>query len=120
DEGCHVVMGNHDFALMQYRLGVCSEEEFTSLEVGGITTKKSFQIAAQKFGEKHVNDVIDKVIHSMVLYYEDKRHIFVHAGIDPRIPFLNQQNREVLLNGCREWKNPTIEHCYEQTIVFGH
>jgi serine/threonine protein phosphatase 1 len=118
DEGATLVRGNHDFWLQMYLQGQLSHSQFTREEVGGLTTLKSFEIA-KNLGES-VDEVVYKVLRSMLPYYEDEHYIFVHAGIDPRIPYMENQNINTLLLGCDDWKNPHIEHPFDQTIVFGH
>lgn len=120
DEGTDIVMGNHDIWLMQFLNKKITEQFFTSEEVGGITTLKSIELAINKHGQNHVQDVLSRVFDAMKPYYEDDNFIFVHAGLDPRIPYMNQQKVDTLLMGCKEWSNPTLDHSYDQFVVFGH
>lgn len=120
EEGCDIVQGNHDDYTLRFLNGQLKTHEYHHEYVGGITTTKSFEIAMQKHKEDHVREVIAKVHMGMKKYLETDDYIFVHAGIDPRIPYMNQQKPNVLLLGCQEWKNPNLEHCYDQEIVFGH
>lgn len=120
DEGADIVMGNHDSWLVDVLNGRMSTATFHSENIGGLTTTKSLELARKKHGEVHVRDTMVKVLGSMKPYLEQKKYIFVHAGIDPRVPYMNQQKTETLYMGCQEWKNPMLSHCYEQYIVFGH
>lgn len=120
DEGAHIIVGNHDIYLMKFLNKEISDLIFSSDKIGGITTIKSIEIAKQKYGEEKVNETISKVLGSMIPYLETDKFIFVHAGIHPRVPFMDKQDIYILTQGCKEWKNPHLEHCYEQTIVFGH
>lgn len=120
DEGTDIVMGNHDLWLMQYLNQKLPHHMFTHENVGGITTIKSLELAKNKHGDQRVQEVLGKVFKPMKSYYEDDNFIFVHAGLDPRIPYMNQQKVDVLTSGCKEWSNPTMEHSFDQFVVFGH
>jgi serine/threonine protein phosphatase 1 len=121
DEGCTIIQGNHDYWYKMFRLGHAHYANIMKHEtVGGMTTLRSFDLAIKKHGEAHVKKTINKVFNSMVQYLETDTHIFVHAGIDCRIPYMEDQKAEVLMMGCDNWKNPNFTHTFDQTIVFGH
>lgn len=120
EEGADIVQGNHDVWYKRILMNQMSTEYFTTPEVGGITTLKSIELAKQKHGNDIVEDTVNYVLASMVPYYEDDDFIFVHAGLDPRVPYMEQQKPDVLMMGCPEWRNTRLEHSYEQYVVFGH
>lgn len=120
DEGTDIIMGNHDFWFLQYSDNKMTYAEFTHENIGGLTTLKSFELASKKHGNDHVSKTVAKVYESMCFYYEADDYIFVHAGIDPRLPYMDIQKPEVLMMGCDDWRNPKLEHTFEQTIIFGH
>lgn len=120
DEGCDIVMGNHDAWLRQVLTGQLRKSDFESEQIGGLTTLKSFELATNRIGKKKVDDTITKVLSGMKPYIETDDYIFVHAGLDPRVPYMDQQKPDVLMMGCHDWKNPKLTHCYEQEVVYGH
>lgn len=118
EEGCRVIKGNHD---MWYEDHLNSHSQyFLSEEVGGTTTTKSFGHAATVHGYAKVNDIRNIVFHNLLPYLETEDFVFVHAGIDPRLPDMSRQTQQTLLFGCDAWRNPTIDHPYDQVVVFGH
>ena len=125
DEGAVVLKGNHDHYFHQFFLdekkgAVRQHYHYLSAEAGGITTAKSIQIARQKYGDDEVNNTITRIFQNMKLYHETDECIFVHAGIDPRIPWMDQQKPDVLMESCAAWKDPHAEHTFEEFVVFGH
>lgn len=120
DEGTTIVIGNHDGWMMDWAGGRLNENIFTQDAIGGLTTMKSLELAEQRHGAQHVAETVRKVFDGMVPYYEDDNFIFVHAGLDPRIPYMDQQKTHTLMHGCEEWRNPKLEHTFEQFVVFGH
>lgn len=120
EEGCKIVGGNHDIWYMKYRRSQLPHHFFVSPDVGGITTLKSIELAVQRHGVDHVNETINTVLDAIIPYYETEDFIFVHAGIDPRIPTMGRQLHEYLYNGCDAWRNPNMYHTFDQVIVFGH
>lgn len=120
DEGAHIIMGNHDLWLQQYLSNQMSQFEFSQENIGGLTTIKSLDIAMKSFGVGKVTKIVSDVLNGMKLFLETDDYIFVHAGLDPRIPYMDQQKPQTLLMGTPEWKNPTVQHCYDQMVVFGH
>lgn len=120
DEGADIVIGNHDRWLYEYLMGKLPEHIFKGDAVGGITTIKSLELARKKYGNQKVTDTVIRVLTQMKPYYEDDNFIFVHAGIDPLIPYMDQQKIDVLTNGTPKWSNPVFEHTFEQFVVFGH
>lgn len=120
DEGADIVMGNHDFWLKEYLNRRLPASTLSSEVIGGITTIKSIELAIQKHGERHVRDTLFGVLNRMKPYVETDEFIFVHAGLDPRVPYMSQQKPDVLRDGMSEWRNPKMEHTFDQYVVFGH
>lgn len=120
DEGTTIIRGNHDTWYKQFRDGTLSYGEFTNHQVGGLTTLRSMDLAIERHKPDKVYDTLMVVENAMIPYLEEDDYIFVHAGIDPRIPYMSSQNTEVLQMGCNEWKNPQNIHPFDQYIIFGH
>lgn len=119
DEGCRVVMGNHDVYYNEYVKGRLPRNVMADPAIGGLTTVVSMENAIEKYG----NEVLatwERVFDSMVPYIETDTHIFVHAGLDPRIPVMSRQKPEDLYSGLHEWKDPNQQHVFDQVVVFGH
>ena len=120
DEGATIIRGNHDQWLQDHIEGRMSLGQFTHESIGGLTTIKSLELAIAKRGEEKVYKKVKKVLDGMQFYLEDDNYIFVHAGLDPRLPYMNQQKPLSLLMGDQSWKNPQLQHPYDQYVVFGH
>lgn len=120
DEGTDVVIGNHDYWHSQLREGKMSTLQFSNENIGGLTTIKSLDLAIVKHGRDKVMETVNTIHKNMKPYVEDDDYIFVHAGLDPRVPYMSQQKPDTLLMGSPEWKNPQLQHCYDQYVVFGH
>lgn len=145
DEGATIVKGNHDYAFfhilanpnlipksdltanlvnkiaMKPRSSKPEPQtDFFTPEVGGMQTIKSIELARNRVGEDKVEKVLTKIFTKMTNYYEDSHYIFVHAGLNPRVPYMDEQNTQDLIMGNPDWKNPNIEHTFDQIVVFGH
>lgn len=120
DEGATVVMGNHDLWFQQTVSGKFPMQNFHSEQVGGITTSKSIELATKRHGPDVVGKTISNIYNNMVMYHEEDDYIFVHAGLDPRVPYMNMQKAGILMMGCDDWKKAAEIHCYDQYVVFGH
>jgi len=118
EEGCRVIRGNHDEWYEQHLNA--KSTYFLSDEVGGSTTVKSFENAVQKHGYSKVEGIRRNVFRNLMPYLETEDFIFVHAGIDPRLPDMSRQTSNTLQFGCDAWRNPTLEHSFDQVVVFGH
>lgn len=119
-EGTDVIVGNHDYWHSLLREGRMNTNQFKDENIGGITTIKSLELAMNRHGKEKVISTVNSIHREMKPYLEEDDYIFVHAGIDPRVPYMNQQKAEVLMMGSADWKNPTVQHCYDQYVVFGH
>ncbi len=120
DEGATVIRGNHDLILPAFVAPNTSKQMFLDEKVGSYPTYVSIQNAIKNHGYDKVKETIAKIHHKMVYYHEDPNYIFAHAGIDPRIPYMDQQRPEVLVSGCAGWKSSKEAHCYDQYVVYGH
>lgn len=120
DEGTVIIRGNHDYWHREHVNGRMGFIDFTHPDVGGLTTLKSIELAKEKHGQQRVAKTLEKVWNAMVPYHETDDYIFVHAGIDPMIPYMEDQRVEILMMGHDRFKNPQVNHAFEQVIVFGH
>jgi serine/threonine protein phosphatase 1 len=120
DEGAHILRGNHDQAFFAVQADPTLATDFYDPMVGGVQTVRSIALAKERFGEDKVEEVLIKIFKKMVNYYEDSHFIFVHAGLNPRIPYMEDQKTNDLVMGCADWKNPALEHPFDQVVVFGH
>ncbi|WP_422661643.1 metallophosphoesterase (plasmid) [Paenibacillus sp. EC2-1] len=121
-EGASIVWGNHDLAhKANYdRDPSVPDISFRHEDIGGLQTQKSIELAQMKHGHAHVHKILNYVWDRMEFFIEDDDYIFVHAAINPRIPYMEDQKVSDLLTGHPDWKNPNIDHAFDQTIVFGH
>ena len=120
DEGCTVLMGNHEDAHMKASLNQINVDDYLTGDFMGITTVQSFKLASERLGKDVVHNKMQKIIGELRMYHETDDFIFVLGGIDPRLPYMYMQKTDVLLYGCKDWKNPTMQHSFDQYIVFGH
>jgi serine/threonine protein phosphatase 1 len=84
------LMGNHEMMALAVIDGVMPER--TWLRQGGAAT-------LQSYGVSHANDLPPEHLawlNSLRLAYDDGRHFFVHAGINPDKPLDAQDERDLL------------------------
>ena len=114
----HVItlMGNHEQVLMNYLQG--KDREFF-LRMGGEQTLRSYGITepwpeslAGMLPLSHV-----KFFQELLLYWEDKYYIYVHAGLKPGI-HMSQQPLDWLLWAREEFVD--LEYQYPKNVVYGH
>lgn len=87
--GTVALLGNHESLLLEADNII---DEAIWLQNGGATTLKSYGVHdTTELPEHHLN-----WLRSLPLYYQDDHRLFVHAGIRPGVPLL-QQSREDLL-----------------------
>ncbi len=120
DEGATIITGNHDDAYSRVMDGAMNINSFMSEPWHGLVTMKSFELAADRHGKEKVQRIKEKVLNSMVAYLETDDYIFTHAGLDPRIPYMHRQPLTAMIDGCKEWKDPNLQHSFDQTVVYGH
>jgi len=108
------LMGNHERALLEHLAGEDKYDVF--MNNGGVETIKSYK--------KHCNGVFEIPHHHMEFfknlkyYYETKEFIAVHAGLDPKINNIEDQDTHDLLwirDGFYRSKKR-----WDKTIIFGH
>jgi serine/threonine protein phosphatase 1 len=131
DHGAIALRGNHDQRLVDLvRTG--SEQVIRKfLEHGGRAAAMSYLGLSGSAQRVDMDTVISARTHitehfmhhiefleRLPLYYEDGRHIFVHAGLDPANPDWKRQPESVFMTIKESfYKHPTAE---DRTVVFGH
>ncbi|TCZ81126.1 serine/threonine protein phosphatase [Paenibacillus albiflavus] len=126
--GVLALRGNHDQMLVD---AVCNGQDSRFLRNGGMTTLESFcgwewfagnysfdrYVEAKEYVAEHYSEHLD-FLNGLPYYYEDDKHIYVHAGIDPTCEDWKQTALKDFL-WIREpfFKNPTG---LSKKVVFGH
>lgn len=102
------LMGNHEDMMINYVNG----DKDSYWEYNGYEkTLKSYAGYPDDFKDDY------KWVKTLPLYFEDEHHIYVHAGIDPKIP-MEKQNRNTLL-----WVRDRFIYSYSnfsKPVIFGH
>lgn len=121
--GAILLRGNHEDMFLQWLENPEKLADFY-LGQGGFETLKSFNISTQYHYERQASVFKDKygqileTIKDMKYYHQDKKHIYVHAGINPNVNNLDDMNPIDLL-----WIRDTFfykEHQIDKKVVFGH
>jgi diadenosine tetraphosphatase ApaH/serine/threonine PP2A family protein phosphatase len=103
--------GNHEAVVLDVCDGVCPADLW--LSQGGDATLRSYRAArAQDLPETVLN-----WFRSLPLSYDDGRHFFVHAGVNPQLPLEAQDERDLI------WiREPFLSarRDYGRLIVHGH
>jgi serine/threonine protein phosphatase 1 len=109
--------GNHEYMLIRYLKGV---DEDMYLANGGMATLNAYGISRSdapcKRKAKIPADHL-RFFESLMLYYETDQFIFVHAGMLPGIPLVEQTAQDLL------WvRQEFIDSDYDfgKRVVFGH
>lgn len=130
ENGAKVLMGNHE----QIMLDVFEKEnkyewDFWLYTAGGLATMRSYGFTEKdlkKAGDLHDFSLHNFLCEDLIKHLEFIRHldtsieqdnyIFVHAGVDPNIPF-NQNTKKSLL-----WIRDEFHQKYEgqKIVIFGH
>lgn len=130
EQGAKVLMGNHE----QIMLDVFEKEnkyewDFWLYTAGGLATMRSYGFTEhdlKQAGDLHHFSLHSFLSEDIIRHLEFIRHldtsieqgeyIFVHAGVDPHIPF-NQNTKKSLL-----WIRDEFHQKYEgsKTVIFGH
>ena len=118
-ENCVFLMGNHDEMLVDYLRG---QYQWGYFQNGGGETLKSYGfdvqekmsggIATGKFPADH-----ERWFRDLWVKYETPDFFFVHAGIQPHVPFA-EQNRHDLMWIRHEFLNSEVDH--GKLIIHGH
>jgi serine/threonine protein phosphatase 1 len=105
--------GNHEDMLKNYIAGDDLSGMF--LHNGGRATIESYKRNMKKFTLPRTHEIF---FNSLDNYFEGEDFIAVHAGLDPSVENINDQNRwdmlwirEHFFNSPRRW---------EKTVIFGH
>lgn len=127
----HVVLGNHDSEFIKIA---------KLLQKGQTLTEEDWQLYAGFTGDDltaidHFHklfsfadkEILINWLNSLPTYVDICNHIFVHAGIDPTIPMVSQNEQKMLWGKYDKddrmfiWKNVNKNHGYEnKVVVFGH
>lgn len=106
--------GNHEYMLEKYLAG---GDSFNYLVNGGRQTVDSYLKNVPTAGDALIPPAHREFFNSLLLFYETKAYIFVHAGLKPKIPLEKQRSRDML------WiRNSFIRSSYHhgKKVVFGH
>ena len=128
DHNCTFLLGNHEASLLSFLDDPIRNKNWLSF--GGIDTLISYNIfpkpgavaekalvqirdqLAERLPDQHI-----KFFNSLIPSYQDGDFMFVHAGVNPKLP-LSKNTEEDLL-----WiRDPFLKHrgLYEKVIVHGH
>ncbi len=112
--GTIFLKGNHEEMLQKYLDG---SDRFTYLLNGGQKTLDSYlSKTAQPDSFPIPPDHMD-FFESLRLYYETDSHIFVHAGLRPKVPLASQESEDML------WIRDKFiysKYNFGKPVVFGH
>lgn len=134
EEGVIVLKGNHDKMAFDALTNDDDKLDTHWLSNGGYETLMSYcgadpDFLKEDFGWKDYVLLKEKIrqnyghhldfINSLPLYYETEEHIFVHAGINPKVEDWKQQESYDFI-WIRElfYRNPVVST--DKTVVFGH
>jgi len=114
--GYHTVFlkGNHEAMLQDYLSG---QDKTFFLLSGGTETLDSYRKHIDRFQKLIMPPSHIEFFQSLCLFYETDSYIFVHAGLVPRVPLNQQQEKDLL------WiRDPFIHSTYNfgKTVIFGH
>ncbi|MGQ8873309.1 metallophosphoesterase [Paenibacillus sp. TSA_86.1] len=129
ENGAIALQGNHDQRFVRVIKNQASEKEVSKFfDKGGRETLQSYcqtNIVENSYHMKEVQDfVMDQFSHhidflkDLPYFYEDDEYIYVHAGLNPLVSSLSEQDPHDLLY-IKEYfytnKNPM-----DKIIIFGH
>ena len=107
--------GNHEDMFLNYCLDRRDEELYMSN--GGMRTLASYGFSREGTEELILPESHKEFFNSLRTYYETDDYIFVHAGLRPGIPLV-QQDRNDLLWIRFEFINSPYD--FGKTVVYGH
>lgn len=123
-----ILKGNHDQWFINFLENpIKNYKAFTRKRVGGSATLKSY-LNIDNLQECYAKDYADyvkanfnnhiKFLQNLTYFYEDNEHLYVHAGINPKI----KNTTDILINDCLLIREPFLntDHVFNKTIVFGH
>jgi len=111
------LLGNHEYMLIRYLEGV---DEDIYLENGGMATLHSYGIPLSDEPKKRKAKIPSehrRFYESLLLHYETKNYIFVHAGLKPGLPLCEQTMYDLLWIR-HEFIDAEID--FGKMVVFGH
>ena len=112
--GIIFLKGNHEEMLQKYLDG---SDRFTYLLNGGQKTLDSYLSKTVQTGSFPIPAEHMDFFNSLRLYYETESHIFVHAGLRPKVPLASQESEDML------WIRDKFIHSrynFGKPVVFGH
>jgi len=109
------LMGNHERMLLDY-LADINRERY--LHFGGSQTLESYGIAPQEEAKEKIPVEHIRCFNELILYWEDDKHIFVHAGIEPEVPMALQSEEWLLWSRDTDSGLSTVTQ--GKIIIYGH
>ncbi|UVI27972.1 metallophosphoesterase family protein [Paenibacillus spongiae] len=130
DEGTIALRGNHDQRLVDLIRTRDRSIKKRFLEHGGGPTARSYLGLDESAAvdQQLTDEAIDRIarqyeshisfLEGLPYYYEDERHIYVHAGLNPAYKIWTSQPQHEFMTIKRPFlEQPTV---VEKTVVFGH
>jgi serine/threonine protein phosphatase 1 len=114
--GYHTVFlkGNHEAMLLDYLSG---KDQNIFLLSGGSNTLDSYGQHIDRLHNLIMPPSHQEFLQSLHLFYETDSYIFVHAGLVPRVPLNQQQEKDLL------WIRDAFIHStydFGKIVIFGH
>ena len=109
------LMGNHERMLIDYMTGI---NQKAYLRFGGLQTLESYGIAPDEDIKEKIPAEHLRFFNELLLYWEDDKQIFVHAGIEPEVPMALQSEEWLLWS--RNNTDATPLTPLGKTIIYGH
>ncbi len=114
--GYHAVFlkGNHEVMFQDYLKG---RDKFTFLVNGGGETLDNYMQNIDRSKDFVIPPSHTEFFKSLRLYYETDSYIFVHAGLAPKVPLDQQQEKDLL------WVRDSFIHStydFGKIVIFGH
>jgi len=110
------LMGNHERMFLDFLSG---KDTYSFLYNGGKSTLESYSRISER--PQEWNDTLPpehKAFYDqLLLYFETESHIFVHAGLRPGIPLLEQDEQDLLWIRGEFYDS---DYDFGKTVVFGH
>nr|MBF0221278.1 serine/threonine protein phosphatase [Desulfobulbaceae bacterium] len=109
------LMGNHERMLLDY---IAAVKQKAFLHFGGLQTLESYGLtpeddASEKLPREHL-----RFFNELLLYWEDDKQIYAHAGIEPGVPMALQSEEWLLWS--RDSTDSMTPNSEEKTVVYGH
>jgi serine/threonine protein phosphatase 1 len=110
------LMGNHEFMLLGALNG---QKRMEFLAMGGGKTLESYGLAPDAIDDlaKVLPPNHRAFLQDLLPYWEDEKHIYVHAGLQPGV-HLTQQSWDWLFWAREEFINTS--HNYGKMVIYGH